>query len=63
MADLIAGNVKLMFDSLASALPHIRAGRIRALGVTSAQRMPQAPDIPTAAEARLSSSTAMTCSR
>jgi len=51
MADLIAGNVKLMFDSLASALPHIRAGRIRALGVTSAQRMPQAPEIPTAAEA------------
>ena len=51
MADLIAGNVKLMFDSFASSLPHIRAGRIRALGVTSGQRMPQAPEIPTAAEA------------
>jgi tripartite-type tricarboxylate transporter receptor subunit TctC len=51
MADLIAGNVKLMFDSLAAALPHIRAGRVRALGVTSAERMPQAPEIPTIAEA------------
>jgi tripartite-type tricarboxylate transporter receptor subunit TctC len=51
MADLIAGNVKLMFDSLASALPHIRAGRVRALGVTSATRMPQAPEVPTVAEA------------
>jgi tripartite-type tricarboxylate transporter receptor subunit TctC len=51
MADLIAGNVKLMFDSLASALPHIRAGRVRALGVTSARRMPQAPEVPTVAEA------------
>jgi len=51
MADLIAGNVKLMFDSLAAALPHIRAGRVRALGVTSAARMPQAPEVPTVAEA------------
>lgn len=51
MADLIAGNVKLMFDSLAAALPHIRGGRVKALAVTSAQRMPQAPDVPTAAEA------------
>lgn len=51
MADLIAGNVTLMFDSLAAALPHIRAGRVRALGVTAPQRMPQAPEIPTVAEA------------
>lgn len=51
MADLIAGNVTLMFDSLAAALPHIRAGRVRALGVTAPQRMPQAPEIPTIAEA------------
>lgn len=40
-----------MFDNLASALPHIRAGRIRALGVTSARAHAQAPEIPTAAEA------------
>lgn len=51
MADLIAGNVKLMFDSLAAALPHIRSGRVKALGVTSATRMPQLPDLPTVAEA------------
>ena len=51
MADLIAGNVKLMFDSLAAALPHIRGGRVRALGVTSPTRMPQAPEVPTVAEA------------
>lgn len=51
MADLIAGNVKLMFDSMAAALPHIRASRVRALGVTSPARMPQAPEVPTVAEA------------
>ncbi|MCB4825360.1 Bug family tripartite tricarboxylate transporter substrate binding protein [Roseicella aerolata] len=51
MADLIAGNVKLMFDSLAAALPHIRAGRVCALGVTSPARMPQVPEVPTVAEA------------
>ena len=51
MTDLIAGNVKLMFDSLAAALPHIQGGRVKALGVTAAQRMPQLPDLPTVAEA------------
>jgi tripartite-type tricarboxylate transporter receptor subunit TctC len=50
MADLIAGNVKLMFDSSASALPHIQAGRVRALAVTSAERLPSLPDAPTVAE-------------
>ncbi|MDB5374460.1 MAG: tripartite tricarboxylate transporter substrate binding protein [Belnapia sp.] len=51
MTDLIAGNVKLMFDSLAAALPHIQGGRVKALGVTSAARMPQLPELPTVAEA------------
>jgi tripartite-type tricarboxylate transporter receptor subunit TctC len=50
IADLIAGNVKLMFDSSSSALPHIQSGRIRALAVTSATRLPQLPDVPTVAE-------------
>jgi tripartite-type tricarboxylate transporter receptor subunit TctC len=50
MADLLAGNVKLMFDSSASALPHIQSGRIRALAVTTPQRLPQLPDVPTVAE-------------
>ncbi len=51
MADVLAGNVKLMFDSLAAALPHIQGGRVTALGVTSAARMPQVPTLPTVAEA------------
>ncbi|MGG5821072.1 Bug family tripartite tricarboxylate transporter substrate binding protein [Falsiroseomonas sp. HW251] len=50
MADLIAGNVKVMVDSLASALPNIQGGRIRALAVTSRARVPQLPDVPTVAE-------------
>jgi tripartite-type tricarboxylate transporter receptor subunit TctC len=51
MADLVAGNVKVMFDSLASALPHVQAGRIRPLAVTSRARVPQLPDVPTVDEA------------
>jgi tripartite-type tricarboxylate transporter receptor subunit TctC len=50
MADLIAGNVKVMVDSLASALPHLGAGRIRPLGVTGRTRAPQLPEVPTVAE-------------
>ena len=50
IADVIAGNVKLMTDSVASALPHIREGRVRAIAVCSAQRVPQLPDVPTIAE-------------
>jgi tripartite-type tricarboxylate transporter receptor subunit TctC len=50
MADLIAGNVKVMVDSLASALPNIQGGRIRALGVTGRARTPQLPQVPTVAE-------------
>ncbi len=50
MADLIAGNVRVMVDSLASALPHIASGRIRAIGVTGRRRTPQLPDVPTVAE-------------
>ena len=50
MADLIAGNVKVMVDSLASALPNIQAGRVRALAVTGRGRAPQLPDVPTVSE-------------
>jgi tripartite-type tricarboxylate transporter receptor subunit TctC len=48
--DLLGGQVQALFDSLATALPNIRAGKLRALGVTSAQRSRSAPDIPTLAE-------------
>jgi tripartite-type tricarboxylate transporter receptor subunit TctC len=45
--DLLAGRVQLMFDNLASALPNIRAGKVRALAVTSARRSGFVPDLPT----------------
>jgi tripartite-type tricarboxylate transporter receptor subunit TctC len=53
-ADLTAGQVNVMFDQLTSALPNIRAGKLRALMVTSSARHPSLPDVPTAAEAGLS---------
>jgi len=50
MIDLIGGHVLLMADSVSSALPHIKSGKIRAIAVTALQRVPQLPDIPTIAE-------------
>ena len=50
MTDLVGGQVPLMFDSLASALPHIKSGRIKILALTTAQRIPQMPDIATVSE-------------
>ena len=48
--DLIGGQVQVMVSTFASALPHVKSGRLRALGVTTARRSPAAPDIPTLAE-------------
>lgn len=48
--DLLGGHITMMFDNLPSALPVVREGKLRALGVTSARRSPSAPDIPTLAE-------------
>lgn len=50
LSDLIAGQVNVMFDNLPSSAPHIKGGRLRALGMTSAQREPSMPDVPTIAE-------------
>jgi tripartite-type tricarboxylate transporter receptor subunit TctC len=50
LTDLMGGQVQLMFDNLPSALPHIRAGKLKALAVTSSKRAPALPDIPTIAE-------------
>ncbi|MFO1316482.1 MAG: tripartite tricarboxylate transporter substrate binding protein [Burkholderiales bacterium] len=50
LADLVGGQVQIMFDNLPSALPQIKAGRLRALAVTSAQRSSALPDVPTVAE-------------
>ena len=53
MADLMAGQVDLYFGGLSTALPHVKAGKMRALGQTSLVRSAAAPDIPTIAEAGL----------
>ena len=52
--DLISGQVSVGFPGIAIALPHSRVGRLRALAVTSAQRSPQMPDVPSIAEAGVS---------
>jgi tripartite-type tricarboxylate transporter receptor subunit TctC len=51
IADLIAGNVQLMFESTNSIAQHVRAGRVRALGVSGAKRSLSLPDVPTIIEA------------
>ncbi len=51
LMDLISGQVQLSFDTLASVLPHIQSGKVKALAVTSARRNPALPNVPTLAEA------------
>ena len=51
MQALLAGDTQLMFDNLASAMAQVKAGKLRALAVTTAQRSKLAPDLPTMAEA------------
>ena len=48
---VLAGETTFMFDNLTQALPQIRAGKLRALAVTSAERLPALPDVPTMAQA------------
>ena len=50
LTDLIGGQVHVIFDNLPSSAGHIKGGRIRALAVTSAQREPSMPELPTVAE-------------
>jgi tripartite-type tricarboxylate transporter receptor subunit TctC len=50
LLDLIGGTMDLMFDNLPSALPQIKAGKLKAIAVTSAQRSAAVPDLPTIAE-------------
>jgi len=50
LTDLLAGQVQVMFDTLPTSIDHIRAGRLRALAVTTATRVQVLPDIPTVAE-------------
>ena len=51
LTDVIGGQVQMMFGTLPLSLPQIRAGKVRALGVTSAKRAPLLPEVPTIAEA------------
>jgi tripartite-type tricarboxylate transporter receptor subunit TctC len=50
LTDMIAGTVHVMFDNMPSSLPHIKADKLRALGVTTAKRSDALPDVPTVAE-------------
>ncbi|MGS1108686.1 Bug family tripartite tricarboxylate transporter substrate binding protein [Achromobacter anxifer] len=51
--DTVAGHVPMMFDNMPSALQLVKAGKLRALAITSTARSPQLPDVPTMAEAGL----------
>ena len=53
MVDLLSGQIDLMFDSLSSSLPQVRAGKLRALAVTGAKRYPGMPDLPTITDSGL----------
>jgi tripartite-type tricarboxylate transporter receptor subunit TctC len=51
IADVLAGHVPMMFDSLAAIMPHIKSGKVKPLAVTGAKRSPLLPNVPTMAEA------------
>jgi len=51
VTDLLAGQTDMMFDNIPSSLPHIKAGKLRAIATTGAKRDPALPDLPTIAEA------------
>ncbi len=53
LADLVGGQVQIMFDNLPSSLPQIKAGKLRAVAVTSLKRAPALPDVPTISESGL----------
>ena len=53
LSDVMSGQVNLMFDTTLSAMPFVKAGKLKALGVTSPARTPAAPEVPTIAESGL----------
>ncbi|HYW61751.1 MAG TPA: tripartite tricarboxylate transporter substrate binding protein [Bradyrhizobium sp.] len=50
LTDLLSGNIQVMFDTLSTALPPVKSGLLRPLGVSSTERSPDLPDVPTIAE-------------
>lgn len=54
MADLLGGQIQLLFESLGTAHPHLKTGKVRAIAVTGTKRDPSLPDVPTVAEAGVS---------
>lgn len=50
LTDVMGGQIEMQFDQIATSVPHVRNGRVRALAVTSAKRSPALPDVPTIAE-------------
>ena len=53
LTDLLAGNVVLLFDSIPSSLPHVRAGKLKGIAVAASRRSPVLPELPTLSEAGL----------
>jgi tripartite-type tricarboxylate transporter receptor subunit TctC len=53
LVDLVAGRVQIMFSNMLTSMPHVRAGKLRAIGISSPTRSPQAADLPTIAESGL----------
>jgi tripartite-type tricarboxylate transporter receptor subunit TctC len=51
LSDLVGGHIEVSFNSALPTMPHVQAGRVRALATTGAKRMPMLPDLPTIAEA------------
>jgi tripartite-type tricarboxylate transporter receptor subunit TctC len=60
LTDVIAGEVQVMFATSASVIPFIKAGKLRALAVTTARRSPSVPELPTVAEAGVAGFEAIT---
>jgi tripartite-type tricarboxylate transporter receptor subunit TctC len=50
LTDMLGGQVQVMFDNMPASIEHIRAGKLRALAVTTSERSPALPDVPTLAE-------------
>jgi tripartite-type tricarboxylate transporter receptor subunit TctC len=47
LSDVMGGHVPLMFDGVATSLPHVKGGKVKALAISTPVRMPQLPDVPT----------------